>query len=288
MGVGMGGARPSGNGKIDQISYGRLEDPIPLDDNPFLDTRPMGLASPGAVTSRIPGLDHDHHESLASSLKSRAPQRQLQTSLLSSPPTQKAVRIRTSPRAADRQRKKEEMKRMMDADSNPFLSHPGEHIHPSRAGPIVDELKPTVTYVFRGVKKVFANPFLRQDHPFPPASLDPEDEGFEPHPNPAPKLLWPSAPPRADRDGSSSREQSPPSSPVATPRFSRRDKPGMEIDVDVSGPKHAFTDEEGFESESEEEELPARRGLLFGTSGMKRGLVGGDGGRGKKAKGRRL
>lgn len=178
---------------------------------------------------------------------------------------------------------------MMDAEANPFLSHPGEDIHPGRAGPIVDESRPTVTYVFRGVKKVFANPFLHPQQRFPPADLDPEDDEFEPHPCPAPKLLWASGPSQAPRDGSSSPEQSPPTSPVATPRFTRRDATGVEMDL--SGGKHAFSDEEGFESESEEEEeeLPARRGLLFAPGGMKRAMNGrGDERQGKKAKGRGL
>jgi len=294
MGVGMGGMRTNGHGKVDQISYGRLGAPLPVEENPFLDTRPMGLVSPGAVTFHRPGSEEDpDNTAMASRPQLRAPQTRLESSLLSPPPTQKALRIRTPPRSvrenAERQHKKEEMKRMMDAESNPFLSQPGELIQPGRAGPIVDESSPTVTYVFRGAKKVFANPFLRPDQPFPAATLDPEDDEFEPHPCPDPRLLWPSGP-GMEAGGSSSREASPPTSPVATPRFSGRERAGMGGDLDISGPKHAFTDEEVYASESEEE-LPARRGLLFtGGGGIKRASLGGEDGRAKakKAKGRRL
>ena len=273
VGVGMGGTRSSGHGKVDQITFGRLAGPISQDQNPFLDTRPVGLASPGATTTHRP------HKSFASPLEVRAPR----AAMLSPPSTRKITRFRTPPQVTERQRKKEEMKRMMDAESNPFLAHPGELIHPGRAGLLVDESRPTVTYVFRGAKKVFANPFLRPDQPFPAADLDPEDDEFEPHPCPAPRLLW------ASGEGSSSREQSPPTSPIATPSFSRRDQRGAHPDVDMERTKHAFTDEEAIESESEEE-FPARRGLLFapsGGEGIKRALKGGEG-RARQVKSRRL
>jgi len=295
MGVGMGGMRSGGHGKVDQISHGRLEAPLPLEEeNPFIDTRlPMGLASPGAVTSHRPALDHsDSDDIMTSPLQFRAPQSQLPSSLLTPPSTTKTTRICTPPRAqqeaAERQRRKEEMKRMMDVECNPFLSHPGEHIYPGRSGPLVDESRSTVAYVFRGAKKVFANPFLRPNQSFPVADLDPEDPDFEPHPCPPPKLLWPNG-----HSSSLTGEKSPSTTPLTTPRttgrISRRDEEGdVEMDMEVSGPKHAFTDEEAFVSESDEEEedaLPARRGLLFAPRvRMKRALEGSEEGRVKKAK----
>ena len=285
----MGGARTSGHGKVDQIGHGRLGEPLPLKENPFLDSRPIGLVSPGAIAlQRQPtDSDDDKSEGPVSPLRSRAPQAQLHLSLLSPPPTQKISRIRTPPRivrkTTERRQKKEEMKAMMDAESNPFLSRPGELVHPGRAGPIVDETKSTVAYVFRGTKKIFANPFLRPDQPFPPAGYDPEDEDFEPHPCPPPKLLWTSAP-RRDTSG--------PSSPLTTPRFRRRggDDVDRDLELDVSGSKHAFTDDEAFinESEEEEEALPVRRGLLFVPDGRpKRALNRGEETRGKRIKGRK-
>jgi hypothetical protein len=160
---------------------------------------------------------------------------QLASGLLTPPPTRPQRGLRTIPapkvdhQAEERKRKqKEEMKRMMDIESNPFLVKPGESSRPRQRQPLpVDESRPTVTYVFRGAKKVFANPFFPSEAAFPPSNLDPEDEDYEPHPNPKPRLLWPSPPPvgkrinleEFDSPPSATGEASPPSSPMmATPR----------------------------------------------------------------------
>ena len=289
MGVGMGGTRTGGYGKVDQIGHGRSGEPLPFREDPFSNSRPIGLASPGAeaVYQNPLDSDGDSSEGPVSPLRSRGRQDQLHSSLLAPPLTQKVTSIRTPRRviheAAERRQKKEEMKAMMDAESNPFLSRPGELVHPGRAGPIVDETRSTVTYVFRGTKKIFANPFLRPDQPFPPAECDPGDEEFEPHPCPPPRLLWTSGP-RRDTGG--------PLSPSATSRFRRRGLGDADLDMDlnVSGSKHAFTDDEASinGSEEEEEALPVRRGLLFAPDGpMKRALIGGEETLGKKTKSRK-
>jgi hypothetical protein len=128
----------------------------------------------------------------------------------------------------ERMRKQKEMRQMMDVESNPFLAKPGESSRQRHPLP-ADESRPTVTYVFRGARKVFANPFYPAERAYPPADLDPEDEDYELHPNPKPRLLFPSPPPLEKRfkpedfetlaSDSDSQETSPQSSPLmATPR----------------------------------------------------------------------
>jgi hypothetical protein len=173
---------------------------------------------------------------------------------------------------------------MLDIDDNPFLAKPGETSKPQE--PPVDETHPTVTYVFRGSKKVFANPFMHPAQPFPAADLVPADMDFEPHPNPKPRLLWPTGPSlKAERTPSPderSSSRSPTSSPpMFTPqsrrrRFSEIDPSSMELDLEAT--KHAFSSQsslgEGIEDDEEDEEdMPVRRGLLFGAgNGTKRAL----------------
>lgn len=126
-------------------------------------------------------------------------------------------------------------KAMMDED-NPFVAKPGE-IH--RPKPSNAERGPFVTYVFRGAKRTFANPFVPPSAPYPAADLDVSDVDYDPHPCPPPKLLWPSSDP----------ETSPASSaaPVSTPRR-RVLSETMDVDSD------------------EDERMPVRRGLLFGAT----------------------
>ncbi|OXG51597.1 hypothetical protein J010_02189 [Cryptococcus neoformans] len=324
VGVGMGGHR-IGQQKVDLVQAIH-------EDNPFLVSKadeqtlnvPVGLASPGAITTYRPGDlssdSEDDAEPLCSPthLKQSPARTQPSSSirlslvydasgLLSPPPTKPAPRIADpnsktvltraehAAKIASR-RKVEERRQMLDMEHNPFLVKPGE---PStrRAGPIVDEDQPTVTYLFRGAKRVFANPLWNSKMPFPRAELPPEDDDFEPHPLPKPKLLWPEGPSpskrinleKVTRSSTSSPSciagHSRESSPVATPTILRRFG-GTSLSTDSPNPlgvgQSAFTDDENdlshqdaegesdFEPEEQEEELPVRRGLLFSGAGMKR------------------
>ncbi|WVQ95946.1 hypothetical protein IAU59_003045 [Kwoniella sp. CBS 9459] len=339
VGVGIGGHKNAGHGKVDQIGSTM---PLPtVDENPFLVSSalgaPVGLASPGAITAHRPTEpDSDSDAEGApmlcspsrlrgsSRLGSSSPSTKISkpvlplsagTGLLSPPPTRHAPRIgvispngtkktvtREERAARERARREaEERRRMLDLEDNPFLVKPGE---PStrRPGPIIDEDLPTVTYVFRGAKKVFANPLYPSRAPFPQAELDPEEDEFEPHPLPKPKLLWPTGPSPSKRINledartpSPDPELSPPSSPVATPTISRRfgrEAVRSESLQMKNDPSTIFSDDEGevimrnargnghgnhhdhddgheHEHENEEEEMPipSRRGLLFGSLG---------------------
>ncbi|WWC65929.1 uncharacterized protein I303_108551 [Kwoniella dejecticola CBS 10117] len=361
VGVGMGGHKSANHGKVDQIGSTTHVSLPTKDDNPFLVSglgAPVPLASPGHITIHRPGEDDFDSETegiqplVPSPLPRRGPRlaspspstslAKMSTSikspsgLLSPPPTKHAARIglfqasssSSKPKAMTREqmarRKKEE--EMLDYEDNPFLVKRGECSTraPQSRGPIVDEDLPTVTYVFRGSKKVFANPLFPSNAPFPRAELHPDDDEFEPHPLPKPKLLWPTGPspskskirelvrtPSPDREGIS-----PPSSPVSTPTTSRRfghtalarTPHGSKERVAEEG---IYSDDEGEVmmrnirghgvEENHDEELPSRRGLLFGagaragvglnmgSKGTKRAL-GGIGGedadsRGKKPRG---
>ncbi|KAK8849767.1 hypothetical protein IAR55_005103 [Kwoniella newhampshirensis] len=341
VGVGIGGHKNVAHGKVDQIGgpIPKMEDnPFLVTSGvPQGQTlgAPVGLASPGAITMHQPrSTDYDDEEGQPlcspdrlkrrSRLASPSPSKDLtkaflssstSTGLLSPPPTFHAPRIgvitggktqaltRAQKEQRDRRRRAaEEHQRMLDAADNPFLVKAGE---PStrRPGPIVNEDIPTVTYVFRGAKKVFANPLYPSRAPFPQAELSPEDDDFEPHPLPQPKLLWPSGPSPSkrvglnrDRTPSPDLEVSPPSSPVSTPTMMRRfvSRQSAEDEDELrAGPKDVFTDEEviiGHEDDDEHEDgdeaMPIRRGLLFGGgSGLKRGLDGDGDRKSKKARG---
>lgn len=114
----------------------------------------------------------------------------------------------------------------------------------------------------RGSKKVFANPFFPPERAYPPSELDPTDPDFDPHPCPKPRLLFPT--PAA------------PSAAPETPQQPKRTLTGFQsMDVD-HGPLGDDDDDDDDDfgadmGESDEEELPVRRGMLFGAgSGMKR------------------
>lgn len=235
VGVGMGGSR-SGGHKKDQVVWGHLADPVALqdrgDENPFL----VMNHAPGRDTLHRPRAQLEDEDVMGSEpLKYQQPATDPLTGLLTPPPTRPERGLRTIPKskrdpAADARRReqKAKMEKMMDVEANPFLVKPGESSQTSktrRMSPIVDESKSTVTYVFRGAKKVFANPFYPSDAPFPQALLDTEDEDYEPHPNPKPRLLFPSPPPAPSKRQvdlgafQSPPGASPPSSPtMATPR----------------------------------------------------------------------
>jgi hypothetical protein len=323
----MGGTTRSGHGKVDQIIWGKLEAPLAVEENenPFLVSRgaAAALASPETMTIHKPQLDEDQemdsspfqarssHFASPPSLANNSEISPMETTLVS-PPTHPAYNVHYAKsstfersRAVVRekeQRKREDMRRMMDVEDNPFLVRRGE-TSKHHASP-VDETRPTVTYVFRGAKKVFANPFMLAAQPFPAAELHPSNEDFEPHPNPKPKLLWPTGRvPKdsidLDDDGGSpsSLESSPSSRAVATPlqRQPTFNEMDGELEGNVTATRRAFAspssielgDEMGVdedEEEDEEEEVPVRRGLLFAAGGGKRGL---DEGEDKGAKRRR-
>ena len=302
-GVGMGGARAISH-KKDQIFPGRLAESLPVDEeeNPFVvrgSAAAASITSPGRSTSHVPAGTFS--QELRRSPRSkrdvlRSPPVLITdpvnsaVSLLSPPQTQGAQRIGTGTTSssqspairARQQREKQRQERLQtlrDEDDNPFLVKPGQRvIH--RPGPVVDERGPTVTYVFRGAKKIFANPFIDPNIPVYGSNLHPDDDDFEPHPCPRPKLLWPTSTnststPRRSQPASvahssrhsrpglmSDHEASPPSSPLATPR-------GQDAD-----PKFE-SDDEFLPEAGEEPELPVHRGLLFGAGGMKRESDGG-------------
>lgn len=274
----MGGGSRSGVHRKDQVVWGHLAEPVALvetaqaeEENPFL-VKPTQRApkAPGRSTTHEP-RNHleDEDTTGVGSLVYRPPSPfDAQTGMLTPPPTRPERGVRTVPKqprvdpaeATRKREAKEQMKRMMDIEHNPFLVKPGESSSRprQRAAPFADESKPTVTYVFRGAKKVFANPFYPTDAPFPQALLDPEDEDFEPHPNPKPRLLWPSPPPRSkrinlDEEGDNEEDMaSPPSSPIATPRRRLFGKDTVRVAAD----QEKTEDEEENEDEDEDVDMP--------------------------------
>ncbi|WWC95466.1 hypothetical protein V866_002330 [Kwoniella sp. B9012] len=351
------------HGKVDQIGGVDKEkerEGSVKEENPFLVSgsglglgAPIPMRSPGQITIHQPSGPGGDEEGFNSDTEGQPPlaarrsprlaspmpsgkthptlaQSISPTGLLSPPPTKHAPRIASSSSKAkgitrqENARRKKEME-MLDYESNPFLLKPGEPSTriPKTKGPIVDEDLPTVTYVFRGSKKVFANPLYPSNTVFPRSELDPEDEDFEPNPLPKPKLLWPTGPTPSSSKNQRERERtpsrSPPSSPVSTPTRSTRfgnsdlslsvgpkgkaqdegegiysDDEGELMMRDIRTEEHADTDNHGHAEL--QDELPSRRGLLFGggiggstntNKGVKRREVdeGDLGGRGKKARG---
>ncbi|ODN84956.1 hypothetical protein L202_00800 [Cryptococcus amylolentus CBS 6039] len=349
VGVGMGGHR-LGHAK------GALK-AVKEEENPFLvssDAPPakgaslgaaMGLASPGAIQPHSD--DEDSHsdvddEPAPSRLSLQSPA----TGLLSPPPTKHAPRISDPSSQTVRTRAEQASSSkhalqsipldMLDPEHNPFLEGPSEPAR-RRPGPSVDEDQATITYIFRGAKRVFANPLYPSAAPFPQADLLPEDEEYEPHPLPKPRLLWPEGPKdsskrinvqeirrrgaRTPSPGPSSRLRShSTSASLLTPTTSKarrfanvtRDSPNFgggssaftdeELEQDAEGEEEESDDDDepfkplksagaklaelGKRGEEEEEELPVRRGLLFGAgAGMKRDREGGEEGRVKRMKG---
>lgn len=290
----MGGTRIGGH-RVDRMLPGKLAAPARIeDDNPFLVSNGGVKSSPGRSTRHRPSIIHEEEEDVAASPRS-APrsQKKLRSppmliadpvhsamGLLSPPQTQRATRIRhdpppLSPRTSARQaREKEKVARlatMRDEDDNPFLVKPG-HKATHRPGPVVDESRSTVTYIFRGSKKVFANPFYDPNVPSYGSDLPVEDEEYEVHPCPQPKLLWPSAAeitstPKRSRGHArlgmmSDEEVSPPSSPMPTPHGPIVEEGRFESDDEFlpeqeeSRPVRPVVQVKG--------EQEVRRGLLFG------------------------
>ncbi|KAK4683462.1 hypothetical protein P7C73_g6801, partial [Tremellales sp. Uapishka_1] len=270
MGVGMGGGLRSHApvGKVDQVVWA-LQEPALLEEveeeNPFLVT---GLQSPGRKTRHLPRIESDDEDERidTSPLRPISSSRLLfQASTTTGLPSPPPTKIRPDAKAErKRKREREERERMMDVGENPFLAVPGE-VRERR--PVRDDRsRETVSYVFRGSKKIFPNTFMSTEDAFAPADLPTSDYNYEPHPAPAPKLLWPTGPTRSQND------KTPPSK--TRRRFSDEE---MEIDFDSqSGPSvDDFTTPQAGEQELEEEELPVTRGLLFGL-GVKRSSEGGE------------
>lgn len=189
LGVGMGGVmRGANHGPIDKVTL----------DNPFLDTKPEAPhtsnpflthlraqttpQSPGRDTSYVPqALRRTADRSL-----SPHPAAELRAGRAGAPtPSPPAALIGDTPGPSMLTPRRQRQK-MMDED-NPFVAKPGESVtaHPT------SEDHPLVTYVFRGSKKVFANPFVPPSAHYPPSTLDAAHPEFDTHPCPAPRLLWP-------------------------------------------------------------------------------------------------
>ncbi|KAJ3740184.1 hypothetical protein DFH05DRAFT_456948 [Lentinula detonsa] len=105
----------------------------------------------------------------------------------------------TSPPATPKSSK---MPASRDTPNNPFLASPldldnaasGSKSPGSSLGPLKE--KATMTYVFRGVKKTYANPYYDHENnktrsPEPTSLLPPEHEDYTPDLRGAPRALWP-------------------------------------------------------------------------------------------------
>lgn len=254
-GVGMGGPirasssqhHLAGHHRADDV-WGKLAPParvdaemVDEDENPFLADSTIAAVSPQAVKDRIPSarsspnrVDRSPIDALDNDAEMAEPP---SPSYAASPSTMLFEPVLPGPSTPPRPAKYRNLKAAAHAypprpvmfepsDDNPFVAKPGEACRP-RPAPVDDnEDNHTIAYVFRGTKRVYANPFMPRDMPFPQADLSPMDADYEMHPNPKPKLLWPTATPT-----------------ITAPSFGQED----------SG------------QEEEDEDLPVRKGLLFGA-----------------------
>ncbi|BEJ13499.1 hypothetical protein CspHIS471_0306730 [Cutaneotrichosporon sp. HIS471] len=253
VGVGMGGVMRSSHGPVvDKVTVDHQENPFLVQPsssrtaNPFLSwsssqSRPVP-PTPGTETSYVPQALRPSEERSLSPHPRRRPRVPVGLD-------------RTSEALAAAARRQA----MMDED-NPFIAKPGEVV---RANPTRED-SPHVTYVFRGSKKVFANPFFPPETEYAPSQLDPTHPDFDPHPCPKPRLLFPT--PAIPVAPSTQAE------PETPPRTHRTLTGFQSMDVD-QGPIGDDDDLQADlvdDSDEEEEEMPARRGMLFGPRGMKR------------------
>ncbi|KAJ3712939.1 hypothetical protein FB446DRAFT_734961 [Lentinula raphanica] len=94
------------------------------------------------------------------------------------------------------------MSALRDSPNNPFLASPLELGNAASTsstpkmslGPL--EEKPEITYVFRGVRKAYPNPYYDHENnktrsPEPTSRLPPEHEDYTPDLRGAPRVLWP-------------------------------------------------------------------------------------------------
>ena len=228
-GVGMGGHRAS-NHAVDRIAPKMAtgqDDPFvgpSNDDNPF-------LVSP-FETQKVSPLFAPLSSGGQRGARARTPPRLMQPPADSTSPTNSATRHaaqrarQRQAEAAQRRAREAKRKEMLDEDNNPFLLKPGESIQPKRTSD--DAHQPFVTYVFRGTRRIFANPFIPSDARLPNTELRPEDEDFDDHPCPKPRLLWPTAGKVGQRPTDDDEvTPSPPSSPLLrTPQT----RPRAEVD----------------------------------------------------------
>jgi len=122
-----------------------------------------------------------------------------------------------------------------DSPVNPFLGSSPRTPAPRES---VME-KPTITYVFRGVKAVFRNPAYGIPEPVPgdPSTLPPHHPDFSPDLITAPKLLWPPTPAESDDedDVPKSKVRPLPAAGPSTGRAAPRKRRRLNKDEDIFG-----------------------------------------------------
>ncbi|KAF9066982.1 hypothetical protein BDP27DRAFT_1423273 [Rhodocollybia butyracea] len=146
-----------------------------------------------------------------------------------------------------------------DSPENPFLASPldlNDVSSTSKSPRTPKEFpteKPTITYVFRGVKKTYPNPYYdhernRARSPDPNSLLPPEHEDFTPDLRGAPRALWPKK-----------KKVSPPlSSPESPSNRARRRKDAR------NAPNLADSDNELEDRDGDDDEVSLRPVKLFG------------------------
>lgn len=278
-GVGMGGGMRNAHGKLSETL---LHDDH--DDNPFVEhkstsstsTTKVAFAlseprSPGTETRYIPQAVRPSVERSLSPLSAGRAKGSSQPARMLFP----SSAAESSSAAA---RRKQQQMMMMDEDDNPFISKPGEVV---RAKPTSED-RPVVTYVFRGAKKVFANPFIAPNATHPGADLEITDPDFDVHPCPPPRLLWPTKESTVD-------DEPAPQTPKPRANASRR-RLAAHQSLDMHIDAGALTDDDDFVPEhadegDDDEDLDAtpkpRRGLLFGHSNGSGNAAGASGNLGK-------
>jgi len=153
---------------------------------------------------------------------------------------------------------------LKDSPNNPFLASPLDlddaDVSPRTPNDTVKE-RPTITYVFRGVKKTYPNPYYDHENdrprsPDPNSLLSPEHEDYTPDLRGAPRALWP-------------RKKGPaplstPESPTRVSRARRRKAAVQLLDSD---------DELDGKGDDNEEEVSLRPVKLFGPGGRCPGVA---------------
>ncbi|KIK63981.1 hypothetical protein GYMLUDRAFT_71444 [Collybiopsis luxurians FD-317 M1] len=164
--------------------------------------------------------------------------------------------------------KSSKMRAFRDSPDNPFLASPldldaaASTSLSSKELPKLEE-KPTMTYVFRGVKKTYPNPYYdhekdRPRSPDPNSRLSPEHPDFSPDLRGAPRALWP-------RKKKVSPSLAPPDSPSnrAHRRKAARPVPSLASSEDELDSKE----------DDEQEKISLRPVRLFDQSGHGRRLT---------------
>jgi hypothetical protein len=161
--------------------------------------------------------------------------------------------------------KSSKMRALIDSPENPFLASPldldksastSASVSGSPKG--IPQEKPTVTYVFRGVKKTYPNPYYdheknRTRSPDPNSLLPPEHQDFSPDLRGAPRALWP-------------RQAKKVSSPTSTPESpSNRAKRRKGVTQTLLADSDDELDGKG----DEEDNISLRPVRLFGPGGLR-------------------